>query len=60
VEEILTSKVESKSFDVEAFIKVRVLSTRYNREKWVNSYGNSIVSLKIRGNFEFSTDNENH
>jgi hypothetical protein len=60
VEEILTSKVESKSFDVEAFIKVRVLSTRYNREKGVNSYGNSIVSLKITGNFEFSTDNENH
>jgi hypothetical protein len=60
VEEILTSKVESKSFDVEAFIKVRVLSTRNNREKGVMSYENSIVPLKVRGNFEFSIDNENH
>jgi hypothetical protein len=41
-------------------MKVRALSTKNNKEKEVMLYKNAIVPSKIRGNFKFAIENENH
>jgi hypothetical protein len=41
-------------------MKVRVLSTKNNKEKEVKPYENAIVPSNKRGNFEFAIETENH